>query len=711
MAIQMFPLGPPAVDTFSMISNLGKSFFDAYDAQRNRAAMDRKWKAEDEADKINADYAKSLTAGLAADTPAQPSRAISEVGKLPSFAQTNGRMSDPNGAQKEAFDYFVAKGYSPAAAAGIVGNFVQESRLNPMARNPGDGRDGSDSIGIAQWNSDRANRFKQFAMSSGRNPYDLRTQLDFVDHELKTTEGRTGRALQNVNDPVQAAGIVAGYLRPAGWRQGGDPSAVHGWGNRSGSAASIYDRFGRTQVASASPGLGYAPDTQPAAPAPQPVPFEQAIPGAMQFASLGGVGGAPTMPAPQMAAPAPQPAPQAAPAAPPPPAPVQMAQAAPAAPVASAAQDPIMEVLRRLPPQQQQWYVRALSNRITAPAAMQRLQSMVRQDKWTTTQAPNGQLIQTNERGEIRPVQGFDKPQDRWQYQEQPNGDLIGTNAATGKREVLNAGERDAVLRQYDRAKREGFQGGIFDFKRLIAEAGASRTNVNTNPGPAAAVYKSMEDRSDQARSAANALPSFAEAKRLIDSGQIILGAGADMRLAMTKIGALLGMDGESAANTETFRSTVAPTVLALVKGLGAGSGISNADREFAEKAAGGNINLEPTAIKRLMEIGVKAAEAKVKQHNALIDKIYPESDPQNAQVRALFRVDVPENYPEPEKPAEKPKETAPAKGADRKPLPDGYSAARALDEAKKAIKAGRDPEGVKERLRQHGIDPKRLEE
>lgn len=43
---------------------------------------------------------------------------------------------------------------------------------------------------------------------------------------------------------------------------------------------------------------------------------------------------------------------------------------------------------------------------------------------------------------------------------------------------------------------------------------------------------------------------------------------------------------------------------------------------------------------------------------------------------------------------------------AQREPLPKGYSAARAVSEAKQAIEQGRDPEGVKAKLKSFGIDP-----
>jgi hypothetical protein len=172
------------------------------------------------------------------------------------------------------------------------------------------------------------------------------------------------------------------------------------------------------------------------------------------------------------------------------------------------------------------------------------------------------------------------------------------------------------------------------------------QTNINTAPGTPAQVFTTVEKRADEARAAAQSLPSFAEARRLGNSGNIILGQGADLQVGLQKLAGVLGYDTSAASNSETFRSAIAPTVLALVKGLGAGSGISNADREFAEKAAGGNINLEPATIKRLLDIGERAARAKVDGHNRMVDSVYPETDQQNGQVRSLFRVDVPEYQP-----------------------------------------------------------------
>jgi hypothetical protein len=177
---------------------------------------------------------------------------------------------------------------------------------------------------------------------------------------------------------------------------------------------------------------------------------------------------------------------------------------------------------------------------------------------------------------------------------------------------------------------------------------GRPTTNINTTPGPSKQVFEEVSTRAGEARAAAQSLPAFQEASRLINSGNITLGAGADMRVGMQKIGALFGLDATAASNAETFQSAMAPVVLGLVKGLGAGSGISNADRDFAAAAAGGNIKLEPATIRRLIDIGTRAAQAKVDMHNAMIDEVYPEGQQENGQVRSLFRVKVPPFVPPP---------------------------------------------------------------
>lgn len=87
--------------------------------------------------------------------------------------------------QKIAFDYFVSIGYSKVQAAGIVGNLIQESNVNPQAVQPnGVGH------GIAQWS--RGGRWDTsananvvwFAATQSKSAYDLGLQLQFIRYEL-----------------------------------------------------------------------------------------------------------------------------------------------------------------------------------------------------------------------------------------------------------------------------------------------------------------------------------------------------------------------------------------------------------------------------------------------------------------------------------------------------------------------------------------------
>lgn len=122
-----------------------------------------------------------------------------------------------------AFDYFVGQGLSPVQAAGIVGNLQGESGqgLNPLAVNRGDGRDGSDSVGIAQWNSTRAQALRDYAASKGVPHTDLNTQLEFLHQELKGPESAAYKGLLAAQTPEEAGQAMLAFERPKDWNKPG----------------------------------------------------------------------------------------------------------------------------------------------------------------------------------------------------------------------------------------------------------------------------------------------------------------------------------------------------------------------------------------------------------------------------------------------------------------------------------------------------------
>jgi hypothetical protein len=125
----------------------------------------------------------SNSSSVPGTTPTAVSGASSSTG---SFELPKGKSISSN----EAIDYLVKKGMTPAQAAGVVGNLLQESRLNSGAHNKSEG-----AYGIAQWRLSRLTDLQNFAAAKGKPIDDINTQLDFILHELNGKEKRAGQML------------------------------------------------------------------------------------------------------------------------------------------------------------------------------------------------------------------------------------------------------------------------------------------------------------------------------------------------------------------------------------------------------------------------------------------------------------------------------------------------------------------------------------
>lgn len=108
-----------------------------------------------------------------------------------------------------AVGYLQKKGWTRNQAVGIASNLQHESGFKLDAI----GDDGT-AFGIAQW---RGGRVKNFEKVIGKpiTEASLTEQLDFIDHELRTTEGKAGKALAKATDPGKAADLFTRlYERP-----------------------------------------------------------------------------------------------------------------------------------------------------------------------------------------------------------------------------------------------------------------------------------------------------------------------------------------------------------------------------------------------------------------------------------------------------------------------------------------------------------------
>ncbi|OWJ67450.1 hypothetical protein BWR60_09600 [Inquilinus limosus] len=73
---------------------------------------------------------------------------------------------------------------------------------------------------------------RDYARRVGKDVNDPYTQLDFLNQELRTSEGKTGALLQTAKTPAEAATAFLGFERPSGWSPGGDPTQASGYENR-----------------------------------------------------------------------------------------------------------------------------------------------------------------------------------------------------------------------------------------------------------------------------------------------------------------------------------------------------------------------------------------------------------------------------------------------------------------------------------------------
>jgi hypothetical protein len=120
-----------------------------------------------------------------------------------------------------AYSYFISKGLSPNAAAGIVGNLKAESNVDPKSN-----QQGGPGMGIAQWSEGgRWDSLLTWARARDRDPYDLQTQLDFVWHELTGPYSHVLSQLKNTTNMAHATEVfMKEYEIPADQ----SPAAVQG---------------------------------------------------------------------------------------------------------------------------------------------------------------------------------------------------------------------------------------------------------------------------------------------------------------------------------------------------------------------------------------------------------------------------------------------------------------------------------------------------
>lgn len=152
-----------------------------------------------------------------------------------SGACTNSSLVVENGDNvKAAYEYFMGKGLTSQQSAGIVGNLIQESGVDPASHQNG----GGPGRGIAQWTVDeRWVTLQNYARDEDRSGeiWTLGLQLDFLWHEFTTAYTSTYNALRAATT-VRDATIIF----EEGYERAGNPQMER----RIAFANSVIEKYG-----------------------------------------------------------------------------------------------------------------------------------------------------------------------------------------------------------------------------------------------------------------------------------------------------------------------------------------------------------------------------------------------------------------------------------------------------------------------------------
>jgi hypothetical protein len=126
------------------------------------------------------------------------------------------------------------------------------------------------------------------------------------------------------------------------------------------------------------------------------------------------------------------------------------------------------------------------------------------------------------------------------------------------------------------------------------------------------------------AQDAAEILRTNQVGRDLLKAGAIT-GTGADFFVGLNNALAQAGIDfgyADAAANSQAYAAAMGANVGSIIKQFGAGTGLSDADREYAEKMAGGKIALTEGALRRILSINDRAANRVIDLHNRNVKNI-----------------------------------------------------------------------------------------
>ncbi len=110
--------------------------------------------------------------------------------------------------QQQVYDFLTKEmELCPAAAAGIMGNIMVESRFDPTIEVPD--VDGLPSFGLIMWHGARYEALKKWCIEKKYDKTDVKAQLEWLKYELENTEKPSYAAMKKIPNTMEGAAQAA----------------------------------------------------------------------------------------------------------------------------------------------------------------------------------------------------------------------------------------------------------------------------------------------------------------------------------------------------------------------------------------------------------------------------------------------------------------------------------------------------------------------
>lgn len=171
--------------------------------------------------------------------------------------------------------------------------------------------------------------------------------------------------------------------------------------------------------------------------------------------------------------------------------------------------------------------------------------------------------------------------------------------------------------------KLAAYQAGTLTEKEFLTSVQAipqysveEKATISSNAGLAGAGEDAWKKDREDAVAAQKMKMSIAAGRAEVDKG-IYTGAGANIAQDFDRWLQTAGIElnGQTVSNTQTYASVMGNVVGQIIRAFGSGTGLSDADREYATKIAGGQITLTEEAIRKLLDINDRIADWTIKNY------------------------------------------------------------------------------------------------